>query len=57
LHTLIQKRTEQKSWRVCESGKHVLCEKPIAISLEGAQKMLDAAKKSGKILMIVTIKD
>jgi predicted dehydrogenase len=34
------------------SGKHVLCEKPIAITLEGAQMMLDAAKKSGKILMI-----
>ena len=35
-----------------ESGKHVLCEKPIAISLEGAQQMLDASKKSGKILML-----
>jgi predicted dehydrogenase len=35
-----------------ESGKHVLCEKPIAVSLEGAQKMLDAAKKSGKIFMM-----
>jgi predicted dehydrogenase len=38
--------------KALESGKHVLCEKPIAVSLEGAQKMLDAAKKSGKILMI-----
>jgi len=35
-----------------ESGKHVLCEKPIAVSLEGAQKMLDASNKSGKILML-----
>ena len=38
--------------KALESGKHVLCEKPIAVSLEGAQQMLDAAKKSGKILMI-----
>ena len=38
--------------KALESGKHVLCEKPIAVSLEGAQKMLDAAKKSGKILMM-----
>jgi predicted dehydrogenase len=35
-----------------KSGKHVLCEKPISVTLEGAQEMLDAAKKSGKILMI-----
>jgi predicted dehydrogenase len=35
-----------------QSGKHVLCEKPIAVSLEGAQQMLDAAKNSGKILML-----
>jgi predicted dehydrogenase len=35
-----------------KSGKHVLCEKPIAITLEGAQEMLNAAQKSGKILML-----
>ena len=38
--------------KALESGKHVLCEKPIAVTLEGAQEMLDAAKKSGKILML-----
>jgi predicted dehydrogenase len=35
-----------------ESGKHVLCEKPIAVSLEGAQMMVDASNKSGKVLML-----
>lgn len=38
--------------KALKSGKHVLCEKPIAITLEGAQEMLDAAQKSGKILML-----
>jgi predicted dehydrogenase len=35
-----------------EAGKHVLCEKPMATSLEDAQKMIDTAKKVGKKLMI-----
>ncbi|MGE7119442.1 Gfo/Idh/MocA family protein [Peribacillus sp. NPDC046944] len=35
-----------------EAGKHVLCEKPMATSLEDAEKMNEAAIKSGKILMI-----
>lgn len=34
------------------AGKHVLCEKPMATSLEDAKKMLDAAEKNGKQLMI-----
>jgi predicted dehydrogenase len=34
------------------AGKHVLCEKPMATTLEDAQNMLDAAKKSGKQLML-----
>lgn len=33
-------------------GKHVLCEKPMATNLVEAQQMLDAAKVSGKQLMI-----
>lgn len=33
-------------------GKHVLCEKPMATTLDDAQKMLRAAKSSGKQLMI-----
>jgi predicted dehydrogenase len=35
-----------------KAGKHVLCEKPMATSRADAKKMLDAAKKSGKYLMI-----
>ncbi len=29
----------------CDKGKHVLCEKPIATTLEDAQRMIDAAKE------------
>ena len=35
-----------------EAGKHVMCEKPMAINSAEAKKMLDAAKKSGKLLSI-----
>lgn len=35
-----------------EAGKHVLCEKPIAGNAKDGQAMVDAAKKSGKILQI-----
>lgn len=35
-----------------ESGKHVLCEKPMAKTYEQAKAMLDTAKKTGKILSI-----
>ncbi len=35
-----------------EAGKHVMCEKPMAKTVADAQKMLDAAKKSGKKLTI-----
>ena len=34
------------------AGKHVICEKPMAINGEEAKKMLDAAKETGKILTI-----
>lgn len=35
-----------------DAGKHVLCEKPMAINSAEARKMLDAAKRSGKKLTI-----
>ena len=35
-----------------ENGKHVLCEKPMAMTLPECEKMVDAAEKSGKYLMI-----
>lgn len=34
------------------AGKNVLCEKPMAINYEEAMKMVDAAKKSGKLLSV-----
>ena len=34
------------------SGKHVMCEKPMAINYSEGQKMLEAAKKTGKLLTI-----
>lgn len=33
-------------------GKHVLCEKPISITIEGAKEIIKASEASGKILMI-----
>ncbi len=35
-----------------EAGKHVMCEKPMAINSAEAQKMLDAAKRTGKKLTV-----
>lgn len=35
-----------------DAGKHVLCEKPMAASVEEAEAMIDAEKRSGKTLMI-----
>lgn len=34
------------------AGKHVLCEKPIALSLELAQQMIDAARDNGIVLQV-----
>lgn len=35
-----------------EAGKHVMCEKPMAINYEEAKKMLEAANRTGKKLTI-----
>ena len=35
-----------------KAGKHVLCEKPMATNAKDAEAMLQAAKESGKLLMI-----
>ena len=35
-----------------EAGLHVLCEKPMAMNVAEAEAMRDAAKRSGKLLMI-----
>ncbi|MEH7547667.1 Gfo/Idh/MocA family protein [Neobacillus vireti] len=40
-----------KEWviRAAEAGKHVLCEKPLAINAEEAQQMLEACEKAGVV--------
>ncbi len=35
-----------------KAGKHVLCEKPMAVTLEECEAMVSAAKEAGKYLMI-----
>ena len=41
----------QNIGRTLEAKKHVLCEKPIAPNAMQAQKMFDAAKENGVLLM------
>lgn len=38
-----------------ESGAHVLCEKPMALTHEQTLKMLDTAKRKGKLLMVAQV--
>lgn len=38
--------------KALDHGLHVLCEKPMAVTLEGVEKMVEAARKNGRILMI-----
>ena len=37
--------------RALEAGKHVLCEKPLAVTAEQGMTMVEAAQASGKLLM------
>jgi predicted dehydrogenase len=38
--------------RALEAGKHVLCEKPMAVSIRECQRMIDAAKRADRKLMV-----
>ena len=38
--------------QMLKAGKHVLCEKPMALSVKECEDMIDTAKKTGYILMI-----
>lgn len=38
--------------RAAKAGKHVICEKPMAVSVKEGQSMIDACKKAGKQLAI-----
>src|SRR5947208_1697297 len=35
-----------------EAGKHVFCETPLALQLDEAQQMRDAARRSGRLLQV-----
>lgn len=41
-----------KEWTIkaAEAGKHVLCEKPLALNAQEAKEMVDACKKAGVVL-------
>lgn len=38
--------------RCLEAGKHVICEKPVALSSEDLETMIDASKRSGKLFTV-----
>jgi predicted dehydrogenase len=38
-----------------QAGKHVLVEKPISIEVDAAQRMLAAARKAGRLLMVAQV--
>ena len=38
--------------KAAKAGKHVLCEKPMEVSAEKCQQMIDAVKKAGRQLAI-----
>ncbi len=38
--------------RAAKAGKHVICEKPMAVSVKEGQAMIDACKAAGKQLAI-----
>lgn len=53
VHVLTPNRSHAEiSIAALESGKHVMCEKPMAKSAADARKMVEAAKKSGKKLTV-----
>lgn len=44
---------EEQTVKVLESGKHCACTVPMAITLEGLQRITDAVRKSGKNYMMM----
>ncbi|TCP22339.1 putative dehydrogenase [Scopulibacillus darangshiensis] len=43
---------EEHAVAALEAGKHVYCEKPLAITVEGCDHIIETAKKTGKHLMV-----
>lgn len=42
----------ENTLRAAQAGKHVICEKPMAISVKEGQEMIDACKKAGVHLLV-----
>ena len=43
---------EEHAIAALEAGKHVYCEKPLAITVEGCDRIIETAKRVGKHLMV-----
>ena len=43
---------EEHAVAALEAGKHVFCEKPLAITIEGCDRILEAWRRSGQRLMV-----
>jgi len=43
---------EEAVVKAAEAGKHVFCEKPMALTVEASDRMAEAAEKAGVVLMI-----
>lgn len=43
---------EEHAIAALRAGKHVYCEKPLAITVEGCDRIIEESKKSGKHLMV-----
>jgi 1,5-anhydro-D-fructose reductase (1,5-anhydro-D-mannitol-forming) len=41
---------EQEAVAAAKAGKHILCEKPLALTVESARRIVDAAKAAGVVL-------
>ncbi len=46
---------KQYTVQALKAGKHVLCEKPMALTVRDCRAMLEAAQQSGKFLMIAQV--
>src|SRR5699024_10978380 len=43
---------EEHAIAALEAGKHVYCEKPLAITIEGCDRIIETAERTGKHLMV-----
>ncbi len=45
---------EEQALRIIAAGKQLFCEKPLTMTAEGAQRVVDACQKAGKVWASVT---